>query len=489
MGLFGATIPGSGAQQALGFYDAFDDSTRYASGATITNNVSTPQISLTGDPWWINLGGGSAPTVQGGGLQSVSAASLWYVGSSVPSQQGKMTLGFIFQHDPNPTAATQFNNTMNISFSSSPMMGTTSPGIDPTGVVHINFSRAGVQTIDYYGGAAIQCVSTAYDGSVYPWGPSKPFIAAGVAYSIVLRVDGNYLYITVPGLGSLTFYDANLSSKVGASKTYFWFEDGRSDSYALMGKLRRVWGGVSPTPLDGDPAHGAFVGGNTPMLNGTGPYQLPGTIQSFDAPKTALTKIKNQNGLPDVSYGAVFGGNGVDGSGRATGGNAYMEGIICTNLELATQYNNIFGYSVFEIDSGVYSPTSTATTGSEVALIGIARLRNVQSGDRQVIEIIGNLAAGTKTISVKVFATGETALTYTGTGTGTFRLLLNRKTTSTNTDQMYAELWIGTTLVSTNRIAFNNGNYFPYQFQVTQSAANIVTVDDVRNTVMKVKMR
>jgi hypothetical protein len=474
---------------SLGFYDAFDDSTRYAPNAVITNNVSTPKLNLAGDPWWINLGGGDAPTIQGGGLQSVSTGSLWYIGSSIPTTSGNMTLGFIFEEDLNPTTTTAYNNIMNISFSSSPMMGTTSPGISPNGVVHVNFSRYGVASIGYYGGASISCVNASYDGAQYPWNPQKSQLPLGVKFAIIYKVSGNYLTITVPGLGSLTFYDANLSSKVGATKTYFWFEDGRNDAYAGMGKLFRVWGGGASTPLDGDPAYGAYVGGNVPMLNGTGPYQLPGTLQSYNAPTSAPTNVKNPNSIQAGSYGLVIAGNGIDGSGRATGGNAYFEGLLSANLELAQVGGAALGYGTFEIDSGIYAPTSTTTTGSATSLSNITRLKNIQSGDRQIVEIVGNITGGTNTIAVKVYATGETVITYTGTATGTFRLWFNRKTTSSNTDQIYAELWIGTTLISTNRTAFNNGNWYPYQFLVTQSVASSVIVDDIRNTVQKVKMR
>ena len=104
-----------------------------------------------------------------------------------------------------------------------------------------------------------------------------------------------------------------------------------------------------------------------------------------------------------------------------------------------------------------------------------------------IVDISGT--AGTNTISVRVFATNETAITYTGSATGTFRIIINRKTTTTNTDQVYAEFWIGTSLIATNRTAFNNTNWFPYQFRVTQSIASQVIVDDIRNTVQKVNIR
>lgn len=483
------------ANNSPGFLDLFDNTFLYPSSATITNNLSAPFIG-TGDPWWVNLGSGPAPTIQSGGIKS-TANGLWYLGSSIPSTSGRMTLGFIFQSDLNPTTTTNYNNIMNISFSPTPMMGTTIPGINPSGVVHINFVLGGIASIAYYGtGISLSGVNTAYDPGqgCYPWrATNNVTLAPGVKYAIILKVDGNYLTITIPGVTSLTFYEPSLSSKVGANKTYFWWEDGRDDAYGRVGKLIRVWGGITPTPYDQDPAYGTFVGGNVPVLNGTGPYQLPGTIQSYNAGVATPTNVILADSLPSLSYGVIAAGNGktiINTVSAATGGNVFLEGALMTNFGSTSVGGSQLAYGTFEINSNVTSPLSSATTGSSVSLANITRLQTAQPGDRQMVEITGNLLTGSKSISATVYATGESVFTYGPvTSAGNFVLRFNRKTHTNKSDVIRAEMYIGTTLVATNRVTFNNTNYYPYQINITQDTAGSVVIDDVRNTVQRVNYR
>lgn len=472
----------------IGFFDDFGDSLYYPVSSTIIHNVSTARITQTKDPYYIALLNTPPPRVTfGGGLTSVNTP-LYYLGSTVPSTSGNMSLGFTFQLDRTNITGVGAN-IFNISFSNNQMILGNPGSINPTGVVHINFTRLGVSTIDYFNtGIQLSCVNAFYDGAQYPFGPTQMRLDA--EYAILLKVSGNYLTITVPGMGSLVFYEKDLSTKVGTSKTYFWWECGNGNFFGISPRLYKIWGGPSPQMLDSDPSCGGFVGGNIPFLHGSGPIQLPATIQSYGATNWAPTQVQNQNAIPAGAYGLVVAGNGTTGAnGYTTGGNSYFEGLVLANLGNTPIGGSTIGYGTFEIPSGVNAPTSTVTTGAETALIGIPRLQNVQAGDRQTIEIIGTILGGTNTISVRVFATNETAITYTGSATGTFRIIINRKTTTTNTDQVYAEFWIGTSLIATNRTAFNNTNWFPYQFRVTQSIASQVIVDDIRNTVQKVNIR
>ena len=74
---------------------------------------------------------------------------------------------------------------------------------EPTGVVHINFDMFGVQGIGFYGGTSIACRNATFDGAVYPWNASGSGLAHNRKYSIILKVDGDELTVTVPGIGSL----------------------------------------------------------------------------------------------------------------------------------------------------------------------------------------------------------------------------------------------------------------------------------------------
>ncbi len=543
---------------ATGLLENFDDPSRWAENATIAHSVSQPKIGP--DKWWITHGGFPAPRVQGGGYGAYGN-SLWYLGSTVPTSDSKMSLGFIFSLLKNPTATTGYNNAMNISFSNIPMQDPATADIHPEGVIHCNFGLNGVASIEYYrdtlrtcstnssttvtvtagttsglvagmyvaspgiatgttivsitdathfvisaaasatasgvevsisnpGYGPFICKNATYIGDSYPWnGQPGAILALNKRYALLVKVDGDDLTFTVPGVGSLTFYQENLHTKIGSTKTYFWWEDGRHDAYKAQGRLHRVWGG-SNNSLDNDPAYGAFIGGATPSLNGAGPHILPGTLGLFPSNPSGISGgfVTNDPG-PNVGYGLLIGATGANAGANALGGNAKIEGAYVSNVDRTD--SPAWAVATMALANGPVTATSTAVTGSAVALVpGITRLRNVQPGDRQSIEITGDLLAGTKTLAVQVYATGETIGTYGPvSSTGSFAWKISRKTHTGNTDVCRAELYIGTTLVYVNRIVFNNPNPYPYQLNVTQDTANCVIVDDVKNVAEKTKLR
>lgn len=139
---------------APGLFDDFRDSSRYAPGATITNNVSQPLIGP--DKYWLNLSGSPAPTVANGGY-GTTGNGIYYLGSTVPTTAGKMSLGFRFTGELSPAGAagTGFNNTFNVSFSQNPMQTPSTGAIITSGVVHANMDRGGVAGVGYYTDASM----------------------------------------------------------------------------------------------------------------------------------------------------------------------------------------------------------------------------------------------------------------------------------------------------------------------------------------------
>jgi len=297
---------------SVGFMEDFTNSTRWAEGAVITNNTTTPQVTATGDPYFLSVAGTAspAPNVQTRGYGAGANNQLWYLGSSVPTSGGKMSLGFKFEHRKNPTTISNFNNTFNISFNANVMQTPSTGSIIPgdgsdAGVVHINFDRNGISSCGIYLQADFTCLSHTKVNGLYSFTKqTQGNLPLDRDFVVLIKVDGNYMTITIPTVGSFLFFSTKLPSKIGAAKTYFWFEDIRDNSYSSWGFIKKIWGGNNSI-LDTDPDWGGFIGGNLTSLN-TGTFHvLPGTVISNAANPSILTGsgLVMAATLPAIDYG------------------------------------------------------------------------------------------------------------------------------------------------------------------------------------------
>jgi len=208
-----------------GFLENFEDSARWSNGSDITHTVTTP---IVGIPWRISVASGTAPTVltANQGLTPTNGASLFYMGGSANSANGKMTLAV----DITPVATNAYalgtqDFGLNISFVNSSQMITDGGGITPGGVVHISMDSFGISDASIYPGTALTCLNATFTNLRFPWSANvqQPW-PTGVRQKIVYEVDGDYLRITAVGKGSLLFYHADISTKIASDKTHFWIE-------------------------------------------------------------------------------------------------------------------------------------------------------------------------------------------------------------------------------------------------------------------------
>lgn len=211
-------------QSATGFWEEFDDKTRWPDGATITHGLTMPVVGI---PWRIAIAGGPAPTVlhAHSGLTPQNGSTLFYVGGSAKSAGGKMTLAF--EATPVATDAPPGANQdlgCNVSFNSYFNMIGDNGLIDPTGVVHISFNGYGTTGPTIFQGEAFTCLTRDPVGGLYFWNSRRAPFVTNKRQTIAFQVNGDYLTITAVGLGSLVFHHPDLSTKLAPDRTHFWWE-------------------------------------------------------------------------------------------------------------------------------------------------------------------------------------------------------------------------------------------------------------------------
>lgn len=492
------------ANAAVGLMEDFSDNIRWPNDAVITHNVTQPRIGP--DKFWLSITGTTSPVPKiqnrAYGTSTAVTNQLWYLGSTVPTTSGKMSLGFQFELRPNPTTTTAYNNIMNISYSET-VMQPVGGGIEPNGVVHINFDRNGVSSIGLYGvgGGGLTCLNGTYNGTVIPWNTATayPALQQDRVYAILLKQDGDYLTITIPGVSNLIFYRAGLSSKVGASKTYFWFEDGRGDAYASYGHVVKMWGGPN-SPLDSDPAWGGYLGGSIQNIMNSQYHIFPGTIITNPLnPKGVLNSsggLRMQDGLPAVGF-AFKGAASSETSGVANGGNVAIEGGYWSNLGSTSIGGSQMARASMMFPSGI-TATKSSAAGAETTLHGFSRFQTQANGDSQGLEIYGQLV-GTqpKRIRMDYVTYGGTLFDSNLSGTpldaisGPYMIRVRRFTITGAGSLTYATMQLpdGTWLPQ-QRLASNlTSEYAPINFKTTTTAAGGVTLDGALCPVDKVTWR
>lgn len=223
---------------ATGFREEFDDASRWPDGATIDHRVTSPLIGI---PWRLSVAGGPPPTIihAHSGLTPQNGNTLFYLGGSANSSGGKMTLAFeatAIATDALPSANQDLG--CNVSFLNFPGMIADNGGIDPTGVVHTSFNGYGTTgpSIFQGEGEGFTCLTREPVGGLYYWNSRRTPFTTNKRQTIAFQVDGDYLTITAVGLGSLVFHHPDLSTKLAADKTHFWWEP--SGTVAPPGNLQ-----------------------------------------------------------------------------------------------------------------------------------------------------------------------------------------------------------------------------------------------------------
>lgn len=129
--------------------DRFDRADRYDEGELIPNLAALPEI---GPEWRVAIGSGLGPAftpyIDKGGFRAADGSHC-YLGNTVSSPGRQFSLFFEFSVEPtaDPGAAQRLG--MNVSFDSNEMI-THAGGIQPGGVVHINWNDYGIHAVNYF---------------------------------------------------------------------------------------------------------------------------------------------------------------------------------------------------------------------------------------------------------------------------------------------------------------------------------------------------
>jgi hypothetical protein len=485
----------------------FTDNVRWPDGTTITNNVTMPLVGT--DPFWLNSTSSPPPDIsnRGYGTDSTNTSNLWYLGSTVPTSGGKMSLGFQFELRTNPTNVSSFNNLFNISYSNVAMQDPSTGSIyNPNTIqqVHINFSRLGIQSAAFYGGDALTCLNSTYNGTVLPWITGKTLLLPlDKPFSVLLKVDGDYLTITIPGFASLVFYHADLSTRIGSEKTYFWFEDGRKNDNISMGFLRKIWGGTH-SHLDSDPAWGGFVGGAIPDLNSANYNILPGTIISNPSNQNITSNVTSgANGLltaftmPNVGY-AFKGGAASSTNSIANGGNVIIDGGFYANTNYVTSGSQQIGKAPMITEAPAFGTAKSSLAGAETSLHVSKRTQALALYDSEIWDAYGQLVGvAAKQLRVRTSVYNEVLFDSNSSGTpldaieGPYHLQIRRLYMTGAGTTIYATMYLPNgTIIGPNRVAnvrtTENSNL---DFRSTTVAAGGITMDGCVHRIESVSIR
>lgn len=485
------------AEDGIAFLECFDRADQYANGDTVTSGVTMPLIGnalrirtlydTTGDP----------PTVQNGGLIAEDG-SLYYLGSNVPSYDGKFSMGFTFDclnSTINPNGV--FGMDINVSFNSSEMIATNGMAIYPAGVMHINWDQSGIKQIDFYGtGIAPTCLNRTYNGANYPWKafdkPALGGIAPNRRYTILFEVDGDELTVTLVGYGSIIFTHPDMSNCVG-SDTHFWWEPS-GDTYAgqahrYVSKLVRMW--ANAPKLNNDAKYGAAQEGLAEFMS-TGRKEIPGTVHYLKDGENKVGDYIMPTGIRLFSGGDSSVTRGT--RAYATGGHIMAEGGVLSNVGDSAAGGLDIGRAVMATNEEITNGLKTATTGADVVLKTFERMYIAEAGDKENWKIYVRLTgAANQRVMVKlgflgtvIFDSNAISTPLDGV-TGFMIIKMHRKVEPIISDIIYTEAIVNNAPLHVQRAAFAYAdNYAPLQFIVNQSAADSIILEDIERTVVKV---
>jgi hypothetical protein len=380
------------------------------------------------------------------GLAPSDGSGLFYLGSAVQTANGKFVLAFEFTPvlTDAPSGASDLG--LNISFANTTMISA-GGGIDPTDVVHINVSAAGVVTCDFYdavSAVAIPSTTTPYVNNAYQWNPRGTRWVTGRKQVLILVVDGDRMRVISPGHGSVEFYHADLSTKVSAS-TNFWWEPsgsvapGASQFYRRKCVLHRVTDSLEKVQLE---QWGMEEASNL----------------SGDSQSVILSRLRVL-GDPAVTW--------TSGNDPTSSDNYYLatpQKIRGDKGFWSRPYAGYADYTVPLTQNLVSTEISASAGDSNTSRLSMTDFPMVSIGDWGAWDLTGSFAANGNSKGVQIYlASAGATLVQTGAITpngGTWRARIKRVYLTGRSHDYYGEIAVtsgGTTTVYTGRLEYNSG--------------------------------
>lgn len=477
----------------VAFLDRFDRSDRYDNPDALTHLVSMPEV---GPVWRLNTPSGT-PTITAGAFY-ITGNSLCYLGSSVPSPNGKFSLSYDFEFASTAYALTgTYRGFLNVTFGALELIG--SDGGIATGLdqfpIHISFDDIGVTSISFYhqpgsgSSVPIPCVNAALESGRYQWiGGNNP-IAWNKRHTLVVSVDGDEITISIPGVSHLVFWHADVSTKVGSSDTSWWWEVGGEsqggNQYQTIAKLYRVW---SSEKLNQDP--GWLWAGNLRDLAANGTHKLPGKLLLYPNNGSRMSAE-----TPPTYYNEYSGGVSVTAKGsnsRINGGHIIAEGGFVSGVGLSGAGNG-WGRAPIDMDMGIDTAVSSSA-GTNTTLKSFYQAASMENGDMEILEFAGNLVGTSakriwlqRDSSSSVFFDSDASGTPLTSVTGPWTLTVQRNVTSASSYCIATFIANGVQLVQRLAANFANNDIDTVLRANTVSAGG-VTLEFARRQVIRVNI-
>ena len=440
--------------------------------ATSTANaIAGTAIPLTTD-------GGAAQSIRAfgmaRGLTPSDGSGLFYLSSSVPSTNGRLTLGFEFTPVPTDQLAAALDAGLNISFHNAEMVPN-STGIAPEGVVHINIKPNGIQSADFYsagGNIPLVCTNQTYAGSEYPWNSRGTSWATGRKQVIIFYVEGDYLRVICPGHGSLEFYHADISTRVGENTRFWWEPSGSAGPSGLFNGRKMVL------------------------------HRVTDSLEQIQAEQWGSEEISSLSGqgesLVDTRL-RLLGATSAWTSGSAPVSNdsyrvATPDKMRADKGFWSRPWSGYADYPIPLTSNLVSSELSSAISASNQVLLQTGEVPISNVGESLEFDITGTFAANVNSKQVQIYiATAGLVIADTGLSLrngGTFRARLKRVYLTGQSHDYYGEISVttgGVTTVYTGTGGYNNGSAaFTHQIRVSGTTAGDVRI---RQGTLKMEVR
>jgi hypothetical protein len=453
----------------------------------ITHLTSMPEVGA--NAWRITSTGGN-PSISNGGLVPPAGDSLFYLGSRVPTVGGKFSVGFEWEAVSTAYPAGIFDIGLNVSISSNLNMLPDGGGIQPSGVIHINFNRLGVESAGFFGGAGIPCVNGNYNGAYIPWNTNGEIIPPNTRQTILFEVEGDYLTITSVGIGSLVFYHPDISTQVAATTAFWWEPAGDTagaNNRKHVGKLYRVW--ANAPALNVHPQYGSKPQATFPPLLLAGNQKMPGRLDLTHRNAGVLT-----NGTAPASARVMVGGyltTTIGGKNRARNATLWTEGLYSSNVDAVDVGSSVTGYAPMNVDQS-HSATLSSAAGAETTLKSVVQTVTLNAGDWEEYEFRGQLV-GSNAKKIRLVQNTYAQVYFDSTTTldaltGPYTLKVFRGTNATTSHVMFIELIVSGQAPIITRYSGGPGYVWqPVEFKTTTVNAGGITIDLVNKSVNRIK--
>lgn len=479
---------------AIGFLEHFDDSSRYAEGASITALSSLPEI---GDyAYRVRVDGGTGATIVSGALRP-NANTLYYLQNRVATPGGgKFSMGFVFELERSSVYLTALNNGGgNFSICDQPMVsdGGDIGGLTPKAPIHINWSNEGITSATIYPSTSLNCTNRTAVGGVYRWDTDGKNLPLGEKFSILVRVVGDTVEVEAVGIGTVVLTHPDVSARIGSEYTYFWTEPNGeliNSDYRHVARLYRWW--AMAEELNQTPGYGLVFGtpsnflrvpsklllypeGSKSPLSGNTPAGAVGLVQRISALSTTLKGIYS----------------------RFVGGHLHSEGLISCDFGFANVGAQAQAFMVGAFDSNLNTAVASTAGAANYPNIGNTLwAHGLENGDWETVFIGFTLVgAGNKQIRItsdsapygagnlRVHANSNVSGTPLNGTTGFGTVKIKRYTNSGSGMIFYCELRAnGVLLDSTRQVLSLRDSLVYYGIECTTADAGGVVIDThIRN--------